>query len=342
MKPSTILKVRTPAKLILSGEHSVVYGYPALAMAIDRYTETTARYASPLEIAIHLTTLNFKHQFSLNMLHDIKRRLKRKYQKFLAGEYTIRQVLQKPFELTVFTIINLIDTFKTHLHLGLDITTESNIPVGCGLGSSASIVVSVLHVLNQFFNLNLSVQEYIKLGIESENLQHGYSSGLDVQIAYHGGCLRYQQGQQETRPLPEFPFYLIQTGTPDSSTGECVKQASMHFKHPALGDDFAAITHELDKAIQHNDLTMLRACIRENHRLLKAIGVVPDKIHQFIQDLEKLGAAGKICGAGSIRGDQGGILLVSTDTNIDPLLARYGYSSLHVRGEPRGTTVIQS
>lgn len=334
------LKTRTPAKLILSGEHAVVYGYPALAMAINRYTEATIRWTLPLHFSFHFMGIDFRREVTLQTLRKLKRKLKNQYQKYCLGRLNIREVLQKPFELSLFTFINVLDRLKRKLPTGIDIVTDSNIPVGCGMGSSAASVVSLIYALTHFLDINLKLDDYLKLGVESENLQHGYSSGLDVHTVYHGGFLRYEKGQCEKRPIPDFPMQLVQTGQPLSSSGECISQTSSYFEKSPIGADFSAVTNELDQALQNHKLNNVKKCIQQNHRLLKTIGVVPDKIDRFIVDVEKLGGAAKICGAGSVQGDSGGTVLVISDNPINDLARQYGYSIMPIQTDNQGTCIV--
>ena len=337
---SHFLKVRTPAKLILSGEHSVVYGHPAIAMAVNRYTEATARWISPLQLSFNLMGIDFKRRITLHTLRKLKTKLKEKYHQYHLGHLSIRNVLQKPFELSLFTVINVLDKLKNKLPMGIDIATDSTIPIGCGMGSSAASVVSIVYALTKFLDIHLQLEEYIRLGIESENFQHGHSSGLDVYTVYYGGLVRYHHGACQARALPNFPMMVVQTGRPRSTTGECVMQVASHFKHTTIGEDFAAITNQLDQALQENDFLKIQESIRINHRLLDKVGVVPEKVNHFILDVEKLGAAAKVCGAGSVSGDAAGIVLIASDIDVTTVAHQYGYQVIPICGDARGTCVI--
>ncbi len=336
------LKVKTPGKLILSGEHAVVHGYPALAVAVNRYTEVTVRWASPLHFSFNLAGIDFKRQITLHALRKLKNKLKKQYHQYKSGHISIREVLQKPFELSLYTFINIIDRLKNKLPMGIDIVTDSNIPMGCGMGSSAANVVSLIYSLTQFLDIEFSLDDYIHYGIESENLQHGRSSGLDVHTVYHGGCLRYEKGIYESRIVPEFPMQLVQTGEPLSSTGECVAETARYFKDGGLGSEFTAVTHALDDALQNGKMDRIKSCIQQNHKLLRTIGVVPNKINDFITHVENRGGAAKICGAGSIQGDQGGVVLIVSEPGDDfsDLVKDFHYQTLPIQMDNRGTHVI--
>ena len=340
----TGVRVRAPAKLILSGEHAVVYGHPAIAMAVNRYTESHVRFSSPFHFSFHLLGLDFRQQVTVEALKRLKRQLDKDYHAFHLGQLSIREVLKHPFELTLYTAMSVLERIKHAMPMGLDIVTDSTIPMGCGMGSSAASVVSLIFALSRLLDLSLSLDDYLRLGIQSENLQHGYSSGLDLQIIYQGGCLHYQHGQFSARPLPTFPFYLIHTGTPDSPTGESVLHAKPFFQDPALGEAFETLTHAWDQTLPHATLTDVQNLIRDNHQLLIHIGVVPQRVQTCIQTLEKAGMAAKICGAGSVRGDAAGVVLVATDEpleHLQQLVTPFGYDVLSVTGEPYGVQLIQ-
>ena len=96
------MKVFAPGKIILSGEHAVIYGKPALAMAVDRYVTATITREKHPQVSFDLSDLAHKSRLSFNALHNLKDRVKRKYYRFIRGEYSIREVLQKPFELAQY------------------------------------------------------------------------------------------------------------------------------------------------------------------------------------------------------------------------------------------------
>jgi mevalonate kinase len=135
-------------------------------------------------------------------------------------------------------------------------------------------------------------------------------------------------------------MYLVETGTPEATTGECVVQVKEQFQHDLIWNDFEAVTNEVEKAVRENNSTLMRSLIRENHRLLCRIGVVPQKVQQFIIDVETAGGAAKICGAGAIRGQNGGVVLVLADFMPSSLAEKYGYNVSPVRGDPLGTRIV--
>lgn len=332
------MKVYAPGKLILSGEHAVVYGKPALAMAVNRYVTASVTQDKTAQIAFDLSDLAHHSRLNLNALRHLKERIKRKYHRFVRGDYSVRQVLQKPFELAQFALGIFAESFNLSLPHGVKIQVQSNIPIGCGMGSSAATILSVMHAVSTHLQIPLSSDALFQLALQAENMQHGHSSGLDLRVAMQGGCVYMQGDEIYTRQMPDFPLYLVNTGTPNTTTGQCVEQAAIHFKSSQIGNDFAAVTMAMDRALQQSSYSELHAAILQNHRLLVTIGVVPLRVQAFIAQLEQVGAAAKICGAGAVSGDQAGVLMVlaQDEQMINQLTHQYGYELISIACDTRG------
>lgn len=335
-------KVLVPGKLILSGEHAVVYGQPALAMAVNRYVTATATPQHFPLISFDLSDLAYQNGITLNALEQLKRRIKRKYQDFMRGEFTIRDVLHKPFELAQFALSLFLETLNFKLTHGVKIRVQSDIPIGCGMGSSAATILSIVHAIAHHLRMDLPMDLFYRLGLEAENMQHGYSSGLDVRVSLNGGCIYMKDQHVQPRSLPTFPMYLVNTGMPETSTGECVTAVAAHFKKNGLKDDFAAVTDTMDMALQKNNVVDMVQAVRANHQLLSRIGVVPHPIQDFVQAVEHTGGAAKICGAGAVAGNKAGVVLALTEeeTALRDLCARYHYTTWPMTGEARGVHIV--
>lgn len=336
------MKVQVPGKLILSGEHAVVYGKPALAIAINRYAQVETQTQLVPIISFDLGDLAYQEVFRFTSLSRLKERIKRKYQRFLRGDFNIREVLKKPVELTQFAFSLFSEILPIKPTQGVKIKVRSDIPIGCGLGSSAAIILAVIHAIAAHFNLSLPKEKLFHLALEAENLQHGYSSGLDLRICQEGGCLFVHNDKISPRSLPQIPFYLVNTGTPQSSTGECVAQVAHYFHHSQIGDDFENVTKTMDQALQSHNVKEFQETVRQNQKLLTTIGVVPDTIQRFVQEIEEAGGAAKVCGAGAVSGEKAGTMLVLTPdlANLTALCSRYHYSLLPASIAERGVDVI--
>jgi len=334
------MKAIAPGKLILSGEHAVVFGRPALAMAIDRSAQSVITASPGDQISFNLVDLHSSESFTLRALRDMQQRVLRNYRLFLNGEIGIREVIYKPIELFEYAFINILDGLHLKLTEGINIQTKSDIPIGCGLGSSAATVLSAARAVGHYFRVEFRPDWYYRYSIEAEKLQHGYPSGVDSYISVHGGCALFREGQARSVPLPRFNLYLVNTGTPEASTGECVVSVREHHEKDRIWSDFEGVTLGLEDSLRKNNMEDIRRLIQENNKLLIRIGVVPEKVQRFIASIETMGGSAKICGAGSIRGNNGGMVLVVDDQPPAKLCEEYGYTITSVRGDPLGTRII--
>lgn len=329
-----------PGKLILSGEHAVVYGRPALAMAIDRCAQSVIAPGAADLVSFNLLDLKEHDSFTLRALNELRARLARNYQLFLNGELGIRDVLHKPIELFEFAFITVLDGLHLKFGEGLDIQTRSNIPIGCGMGSSAATVLSMLRAIGHYFRVEFRPDWFLKYSLDAEKLQHGFPSGVDSYISLHGGCALFRDGKADSVPLPRLRLYLVNTGTPAATTGECVVAVKQQFGRDTIWNDFEAVTLEIEKALRGNDRDVFRRMLGENQRLLERIGVVPEKVRRFVRDIEAQDGAAKVCGAGSVLGDNGGMVLVIAEKPPLELCKQYGYELLTVRGDPLGARIV--
>ncbi len=336
------MKVYAPGKLILSGEHAVLHGQPALAMAVNRYASATISRELLPQVSFHLSDLAHRSRLSLSKLHLLKDRIKRKYHRFIRGEYTIKQVLHKPFELAQVALGIIAESLNLSLPHGMKIQVESDIPMGCGMGSSAATILCVMHAISKYLQIPMSPETLYQLALEAENLQHGKSSGLDLRVSIQGGCIYMQDQQFEARRVPTLTMYLVNSGTPQSSTGECVSQVASHFTANSFADEFGVVTKALDAAFQADNLKAAQAAIEQNHILLNSIGVVPARVASFIDEVKLIDGAAKICGAGAIKGESGGAILalVPDVKPLQGLCDRFGYELTPISGEMRGVHAV--
>lgn len=317
-----------------------MYGRPALAMAIDRYAQSIITPESSDLVSFNLVDLQQSNSFTLRALGELKSRVLKNYHMFLSGELGIREVLLKPIELFEFAFITILDGLHLKLTGGLNISTQSNIPIGCGMGSSAATVLSSLRAVGHYFRVDFRPDWYMKYSLEAEKLQHGHPSGVDSYISLHGGCALFRDGEAKSVPLPRAQIYLVHTGAPETTTGECVVAVRNEFRNDTIWNDFEAVTLSLEQALRTNDMVDVQRAVRENHRLLTRIGVVPARVQSFIAEIEQQGGAAKICGAGSVAGDRGGMVLVFAEQLPTELCAKYGYTIMSVRGDPLGTRIV--
>jgi mevalonate kinase len=333
------MKAVSPGKLIISGEHSVVYGCPAISMAIDRSAVFELTAQKSRQISFDLAE-GQSESYTLLTLRDLKKRVERKYDQFLNGDIGISYVLAAPADLFRFAFIHALDSLHRSLDSGVIMKLRSTIPIGCGLGSSAATVLSELRALGHYLRVDFKPEWYYEYSLEVEKFQHGYPSGIDSFTSLNGGCAYFKNGEGKKLPLPQLKMFLVETGIPKSSTGECVQEVRRNFKSSSIWSEFSEVTEKIvDELNNKNDINII-SLIRENHKLLNKIGVVPQNICNFINEIEIDGGAAKICGAGSIQGDSAGAIIVFSEKVPDKLCNKYGFKVSSVRGDPLGTRLI--
>ena len=298
---------RASGKVIISGEHAIIYGAPALVAGVARYS--TVRFTPHREHHLRTLLKDFSADpvsYPLNRLKHFCDRLDRHFEEFLAGRRPIKNILSRPDDLLAYSLASLA---KRVLPLRGRLETSSELPLGAGMGSSAAIIAAALLIHEHLSRQPLSPDERFRQIRFCERLQHGRGSALDAAAVTYGGLLRVENDQPQPRDYPLENFYYLLDGIPQSSTGECVAQVRQRFASDlGLWQEFAAVINDLDKSLGAGQSPV--AALRANQRLLERLGVVPEGTRQLIRQLEATGATVKISGAGSVRGGSGGMLLV--------------------------------
>ncbi|GKT12986.1 MAG: mevalonate kinase [Thiomicrorhabdus sp.] len=184
-----------PANTMILGEHSVVYGYPALACALDQFIQINWQQRRDSEIHIQSALAN--HQTTLNEL---------------ASHPKLAFVMQT------------LKVFQSQLPFGLNIEIKSDFSSTIGLGSSAAVLAAMLSGLNSITEQKLSILELFELGHSIILKIQGRGSGTDLAASLAGGVI-YFKPKFDLQPSPvienlslSFPLSLIYAGykTPTS------------------------------------------------------------------------------------------------------------------------------
>lgn len=324
------MTLNIPGKIIFSGEHAVVHDCPAIAAACAIFLRAEFTPLAAKKFIISSPQYNVNTAVTFEQAAHIYAENSEHYRLFNEGKLRAADILDNPVNLLVHAL-HIINR-RYNLPHGGEITLFSAIPSGSGMGSSAAAVTAVTRLLVQQFDLPLRNEELFSIVHECENLQHGKSSGLDPATIINGGVIYYQNGAFTPVSMHSLQkFYLINTGKPESSTGECVSAVKKFFNEN-LKEQFTGITNNVYQGLKENNLKLIKEAVRKNHRLLKNIGVVPEKVCDFAREAEeKLNAAFKISGAGAIRGNGAGIALMFSEKNPRSLCEKYGYSLIETK-----------
>lgn len=280
-----------PAKVILSGEHAVVYGKPALVSAID------------LRLKFSLWQKQVSPDNHLSNDRDLDGNIED-----IAN--LIRNFLEKKKEL-----INRNNRYQ----YGID----SSIPSGRGLGSSAALSVAAAAAFLEFFSGKGFDSETINsLAYKVEKKFHQNPSGVDNTVSSFGGLIYYRKELEFLKNIGRLNFkippkieqrlYLIDSGKPQESTAKMVSYiGSLCNKKPKL---VAGVLNEIEKttkrmttAIVKEDGKLFANLIKNNELLLEKLGIISLKTKRLLRDLRQFGE-GKITGAGGKKAGSGFLL----------------------------------
>ena len=314
-----------PGKIILSGEHSVVYGAPALAFSVKQ--RLTVNFTPDLLPRLSWFAPDKAHEMALEKLSSLRHKLDAAFDGYLRGERSISEILSRPAELIFYTVdvARILGNLERIPRGKFDI--QSDIPVGAGMGSSAALLAALLKLFSKHEDLTTLIEQVR----HCERLQHGRGSLIDAATVTLGGLVKVEHNHASR--LGELPgifdqdWYWIFTGTPATSTGVCVERVRTQFEQSDIWSEFAAVTNRIEAA--QTNLVQLAQAIQDNHRLLKRIGVVPARVAALIEQIEGMGGAAKIAGAGAVSGDAGGLVLAylpsqTPDALNLPALMRWG------------------
>jgi mevalonate kinase len=277
-----IIKASAPAKCIITGEHSVVYGAPALVIALDMRAYAQVEFNDKKQIYIH--TKQFDKDIRLPLeTNKIE---------------SINEIF-KPIFISAIKTMNAINE-KT----GLKITINSDIPPSSGLGSSAAVSVATIEAVSGFFNKKLSDKDIIEISLKSEKIVHGTPSGIDNAISVNGGGIIYEKGViTQIKNLREIPLIIGDTLV-KRNTGVLVRKVRENYnKHPKIFqkiiETIGQLTLEARESFENYQLEKLGELMNINQELLVIMGVSTDSLEKLIRISKEAGAYGaKLTGAG--------------------------------------------
>ncbi|MCE5213215.1 MAG: mevalonate kinase [Methanobacterium sp.] len=279
-----------PGKVILFGEHSVVYGKPAIAVAVNRHVHITIQEGSDTLIHVHSPELEVSGYLELeDETVNCENKLKSGILNY------ILKSLKKIQDGTG-------STFKK----GLEITLELEIPIGAGLGSSAAVTVATLAAAFKYFNQEVDRKKLAQLAHEVELEVQGAASPIDTALSTYGGAIYLSPETGEIINLSldwNIPLVIGHT-LRESNTAQLIKTVrNKKERYPSilnpLFESMEQITLEAREALTRKDENRLGELMNINHGLLDALGVNTPVLSKMIYLARESGAKGsKITGAG--------------------------------------------
>ena len=267
-----------PGKIILFGEHAVVYGRPALAVPVTQVhadveildSDSAGIWIDALDVDLH-TELNA-----------------------LPSDHPVASVIHN------FLFLSRISPFPN-----LNIKISSTIPVASGLGSGAAVTVALTRALSSHLNHEMNEEEINAFAYEIEKLYHGTPSGIDNTVVTYSKPVYFVKGQ----PIEVFkvgrPFTIVigDTGisAPTKESVADVRQLWMKNtkRFEVIFDEIADISFSARRVIEEGWIEMLGTLMDENHALLQELTVSSPELDELVLAGRSAGAAGaKLSGGG--------------------------------------------
>ena len=286
-----------PGKVILFGEHFVVYGTKAILCAINKRIRVTSQVIDERKIKIEsdMGIVEVEIDSSSNKSID----------------------QMKPI---VFLATHTLKRLKKNC--GIEIKIESEIPLGIGLGSSSASCVAAAESITGLIE-KLPKEDILKLAIEAERTIFKNTSGADCSVCTFGGLAEYdiKNGFKKINSKAEFDLIIANSKQPHltSKVVEKVRKFKENNKElfVSLYKQESTLVQNALLALSKNDLSTLGSLMSKNQLLLEQIGVSTDKLDLLVKEAKKTSFGAKITGAGD-----GGCMVALVDkSNLDQTLA---------------------
>jgi len=276
------VKASAPGKIILFGEHAVVYNRPALAVPVTQIHVDVEVLDSPRK-GIWINAPGIDLHAELNSL---------------PADHPIGSVILKLFQLSGFSA-------SEDGSGGLEISISSTIPVAAGLGSGAAVSVALVRALALHLANPFTDEQVNDLVFEIEKLHHGTPSGIDnTVITYEKPVYFIKDKPIETFKVGK-PFTIVigDTGihAPTKESVGDVRRLRMHDQHTIedIFNEIAQIVLIGRRSIESGKPEQLGELMDQNHAYLQALTVSSPELDNLVETARSAGALGaKLSGGG--------------------------------------------
>ena len=290
-------KASAPGKVILFGEHFVVYGIKAILCSINKRVTVTAEKTSERKISINSEIGNLVLEPN-KLISEINSPLKPFY--YLANKAIKNQ-----------------DT-------GIEIKINSEIPLGAGLGSSSACCVAGAAAIFKLFE-NVSKERILELAIEAERTIFENTSGADCTVCTYGGIIEYgkKQGFKKIEDEPNFQLVIansnIEHSTESMVSGVKIFVIKNKEKFSKLLNQESKLVEDVLKLLKENNPEELGEKINQNQKYLETIGISNNQLKKMIEIGQKTSFGAKITGSGG----GGCIFALTNESNVEQSLKEF-------------------
>lgn len=315
-------RASAPAKVILFGEHFVVYGKPAILASLNKriYVDAIARKDDKVKVK---SNMGFAGTFSKYELEEAK---KKKFRSLVQPVLASANDAIQEFDASI----------------GLDISIKAEFPHAVGLGSSAALSIATIAAVSSLFG-KFSKEKICNMSLDAERIVHTNPSGADSAICTYGGLMLFDRtnGARPINSKATLQLVVVDSGI-KRITGKLVSHVKqLRDKNRELFNGLSNMSGNLTaqalKAIKSNDYAEVGALMTLNHSLLRRLGVSRDVLDKLVDTALKNGALGaKMTGAGG----GGCIIALVTESSTNKVLREMkNYNAFLSRVEHRGVVV---
>jgi len=290
-------KASAPGKVILFGEHFVVYGVKAILCSINKRVTVTAEKTSERKISINSEIGNLILEPN-KLISEINSPLKPFY--YLANKAIKNQ-----------------DT-------GIEIKINSEIPLGAGLGSSSACCVAGAAAIFKLFE-NVSKEKILELAIEAERTIFENTSGADCTVCTYGGIIEYgkKQGFKKIEDEPNFQLVIANSNIEHSTESMVSGVKTFVIKNKEefskLLNQESKLVEDVLKLLKENNPEELGEKINQNQKYLETIGISNNQLKKMIEIGQKTSFGAKITGSGG----GGCIFALTNESNVEQSLKEF-------------------
>lgn len=327
--------VSAPGKIHFLGEHVVVRGKPALLTAIDRRCVVSLIPNDSADIQITSANLRKTVTVSPDEVRNRREGAQKLWEQFRDGNdmAVLKSITADEMEFPIIAIGETLHHFGIDVPSGFSLSIDSEVPIGAGLGSSASTAVTVVAAMTSFLGKDIEENRGTinDIAFLVEQKKHGLPSGGDNSAVTYGGLIWFRKESPELRLIQPVPFsvpegiarnfLIIDTGRPKESTGEMIGIVSGLYKSDQemvdrIFNDQERLTRELLAALKNGNEQDVMAIIKAGSHNLMTLGVVSPSTKKLIEEIEESGGVAKICGAGGSTEASGVVLSYHPDTKV--------------------------
>jgi len=328
------LTASAPSKVILHGEHAVVYGMTAVGASLDLRTSITIK-PHPSKVVVHFPDLGLSDSWTIVQLKELFMHCP-KSRSSVCPDYLNRLhdfLGVDPSNLRMAGVICFLYLYTVILDpdpLAMELHVSSEIPIGAGLGSSAALSVclaagltSVLRQVRREEEWCEEPEEICRLAFLSEKILHGTPSGIDNSVSTYGGLCQFACGHIDVLPSPKekLEIMLVNTKVPRDTKAMVAKVRAQYNAQPkivrpimeaidGISKSFLALLdrqlaqekEEQEEEEGEEEMPSLQTKMEElisvNQSLLEALDLSHPALQQVLIKLKSFGLTGKLTGAG--------------------------------------------